>query len=159
VNLSSRQFADPKLVELVGRVLADSGLPARLLELEVAEVTLMHNADHTLATLRKLKALGVSLAIADFGSGHSSLAFLRRFAVDKLKIDRAFIAETQADPDHRAIVAGIIGLAHTLGPKVVAVGVETEAQKEFLRSCECDYLQGYLTGRPVDADTASREYV
>ena len=159
VNLSARQFGDPRLVKLVGRVLQDAGLPARLLELEVSEATLMHDAEQTLATLRKLKKLGVSLAVADFGSGHSSLAFLRRFAVDKLKIDRAFIAAAQADPDHKAIVAGIIGLAHTLGPKVVAVGVETEAQKEFLRACECDYLQGYLTGRPVDADTASKEYV
>jgi len=159
VNLSARQFGDPKLAELVGRVLADSGLPPHLLELEVSESTLMHDADRTLATLRVLRKLGVSLAIAEFGSGHSSLAFLRRFAVDKLKIDRAFIAEAQADPDHKAIVAGIIGLAHTLGPKVVAVGVETEAQREFLRACECDFLQGYLTGRPVDADTASKEYL
>ncbi len=159
VNLSARQFNDPKLIELVARVLRDSGLPPHLLELEIGEGTVMQHAEVSLPTLKKLKELGVSISIADFGAGHSSLAYLKRFPADKLKIDRSLIAEVHADKDSRVMVAAIVGLAHALGPKVVAVGVESEAQREILRSCDCDLIQGYLTGRPVDADTASKEYV
>jgi diguanylate cyclase (GGDEF)-like protein/PAS domain S-box-containing protein len=159
VNLSPRQFLDPRLVELVAGVLRDSGLPPRLLELEITESTAMQHTDVTLATLVKLKELGVSIAIDDFGTGYSSLAYLKRFPVDKLKIDKSFVAELALGSDQKAIVAAIIGLAHTLGLKVCAEGVETESQLEFLQSCRCDYIQGYITGRPVDADTAAREYV
>ena len=159
VNLSPRQFTDPRLVELVASVLTESGLPARLLELEITETTAMQQTDVTMATLGKLKALGVTIAIDDFGTGYSSLAYLKRFPVDKLKIDRAFIAEVPADKDNKAIVAATVALAHALGLKVVAEGVETEAQLEFLQTCRCDFLQGYLAGKPVDADTAAKEYV
>ncbi|MGH8703784.1 MAG: putative bifunctional diguanylate cyclase/phosphodiesterase, partial [Burkholderiales bacterium] len=159
VNLSARQFSDPRLIELVARVLKDSGLPPNLLELEVTEATVMQHAEMSLPTLGKLKDLGVSLSITDFGAGHSSFAYLKRFPADKLKIDRSLVAEVHADKDHKTVVAAIIGLAHALGPKVVAVGVETEAQREILRSCDCDLIQGHLTGRPADADTASRDYV
>ncbi len=159
VNLSPRQFTDPRLVELVASVLKESGLPASLLELEITETTAMQQTDVTMATLGKLKALGVSIAIDDFGTGYSSLAYLKRFPVDKLKIDRAFIAEVPADKDNKAIVAATVALAHALGLKVVAEGVETEAQLEFLQTCRCDFLQGFLAGRPVDADTAAKEYV
>jgi len=159
VNLSPRQFNDPGLVDLVSSVLKDSGLPAQLLELEITETTAMQNTDVALATLGKLKQLGVSIAIDDFGTGYSSLAYLKRFPVDKLKIDRAFIADVPADKDNKAIVAATVALAHALGLKVVAEGVETEAQLEFLQTCRCDFLQGYLAGHPVDADTAAKEYV
>jgi diguanylate cyclase (GGDEF)-like protein/PAS domain S-box-containing protein len=159
VNLSPRQFMDPKLVELVASVLKDSGLPPRLLELEITESTAMQHTDVTLSTFKKLKELGVSIAIDDFGTGYSSLAYLKRFPVDKLKIDKSFIAELAQGKDQKAIVAAIIGLAHTLGLRVCAEGVETEAQLEFLQSCGCDFIQGYLSGRPVDADTAAKEYV
>ena len=159
VNLSPRQFNDPRLVETIASVLSESGLPARLLELEITETTAMQQTDVTLATLGKLKKLGVSIAIDDFGTGYSSLAYLKRFPVDKLKIDRAFIAEVPADKDAKAIVAATVALAHALGLKVVAEGVETEAQLEFLQTCRCDFLQGYIAGKPVDPDTAAKEYV
>jgi EAL domain-containing protein (putative c-di-GMP-specific phosphodiesterase class I) len=159
VNLSPRQFMDPKLVDLVASVLKDSGLPPRLLELEITESTAMQHTDVTLSTLGKLKQLGVSIAIDDFGTGYSSLSYLKRFPVDKLKIDKSFVAELAHGNDQKAIVAAIIGLAHTLGLRVCAEGVETEAQLEFLQNCGCDFIQGYLCGRPVDADTAAKEYI
>jgi diguanylate cyclase (GGDEF)-like protein/PAS domain S-box-containing protein len=159
VNLSARQFGDPRLVEMVARVLKETGLPAKQLELEITESTVMQQMDVTLATLNRLKELGVSIAIDDFGTGYSSLAYLKRFPVDKLKIDKSFIADVPADKDGSAIVAAILGLAHALGLTVCAEGVETEAQMEFLQQYGCDLIQGYLIGRPVDGDTAAKEYV
>jgi EAL domain-containing protein (putative c-di-GMP-specific phosphodiesterase class I) len=159
VNLSLRQFNDPKLVQTVAGVLRETGLPAPLLELEIAETTAMQHADVTRATLERLKALGVSVVIDDFGNGYSSLASLKRFAVDKLKIDRAFMAELPGDADQCAIVSAIVALAHALELRVVAVGVETEAQRAFLRSCGCDLLQGQLTGAALDADSAAKDFL
>jgi len=159
VNLSARQFNDPRLIELVRRVLAESGLPPRQLALEIAETTSMHQTDVAVSTLKKLRELGVSLGIDDFGTGYSSLAHLRTFPVDRLKIDRSFVADLPADTNARALAGGIVGLAHALGLKVVAVGVETEAQRDFLAALGCDYAQGFLTGKPVDADSASAAYV
>ncbi len=153
VNLSARQFGDPKLVETVQRALRESGLPAHLLELEVGETAIMQYPDVTIPTLHKLKELGVALAIDDFGTGHSSFTFLRRFPVDKLKIDVSFVADMAEHKDNEAIIVTIVGLAHALGLKVVAEGVETEAQIEFLRNAHCDYAQGYHIGQP--AETAS----
>jgi predicted signal transduction protein with EAL and GGDEF domain len=157
VNLSARQFHDARLPEMVARALKESGLPPRLLEFEVAEHVVMQNADLALAVVRKLRDLGVSVAIDGFGAAYSSLVGLRQMPVSKLKIDRALVAE--AHRDGRAVVAGIVGLAHALELKVVAVGVENDAQREALKACGCDYLQGYLTGRPVDAETAAKDYV
>jgi predicted signal transduction protein with EAL and GGDEF domain len=159
VNLSARQFNDPQLPKVVARALKDSGLPPRLLELEITESTAMQQTDVTLGTLKRLKALGVSIAIDDFGTGYSSLSYLRRFPVDKVKIDRSFVAEVPENRDQGAIVAAIVALAHALQIKVVAEGVETEAQREFLRSCGCDFIQGYLVGKPADADSAAKQYV
>ena len=157
VNLSQRQFSDPKLLDGVARVLKDSGLPPALLELEVAEPTVMQNVDQSLATLGKLRSLGVTLAIDGFGAAYSSLVSLRQLPVQKLKLDRTLVAEVHRDG--RAIVAGIVGLARALGLKVTAVGVESEPQKQSLIECGCDYLQGLLTGGPVDADAAAKEYI
>jgi len=159
VNLSARQFNDPHLSRVVARALKETGLPPRLLELEITESTAMQQTDVTLRTLKKLKQLGVSIAIDDFGTGYSSLSYLRRFPVDKVKIDRSFVAEVPANRDQGAIVSAIIALAHALQIKVVAEGVETEAQREFLKSCGCDLIQGYLVGKPADADSAARDYV
>jgi diguanylate cyclase (GGDEF)-like protein/PAS domain S-box-containing protein len=159
VNLSARQFNDPHLPRMVARALKETGLPPRLLELEITESTAMQQTDVTLRTLKKLKQLGVSIAIDDFGTGYSSLSYLRRFPVDKVKVDRSFVSEVPGDRDQGAIVSAIIALAHALQIKVVAEGVENEAQREFLRSCGCDFIQGYLVGKPVDADSAAREYV
>jgi EAL domain-containing protein (putative c-di-GMP-specific phosphodiesterase class I) len=159
VNISARQFNDPKLVELVARTLEETGLPAEMLELEITESTVMQQTDATLAMLKRLKDLGVSLAIDDFGTGYSSLAYLKRFPVDKLKIDKSFIDDVPRSRDHNAIVTAIIGLAHALSLRVVAEGVETEAQLEFLQGAHCDMIQGYLAGKPIDADSAAAEYV
>ena len=159
VNLSARQFNDPGLIELVRRVLAETGLPAALLVLEVGEATAMAQPDVAASTLRKLKELGVAIALDDFCSGPSSLAALARLPVDVLKIDRALLAEAPADADASALVAGVIGLAHALGRRVVAVGVETAAQRAMLAAAGCDQAQGYLVGAPADPDQASRDYV
>jgi diguanylate cyclase (GGDEF)-like protein len=159
VNLSARQFNDPNLPKVVARALKETGLPPRLLELEITESTAMQQTDVTLRTLKKLKQLGVSIAIDDFGTGYSSLSYLRRFPVDKVKIDRSFVAEVPGDRDQGAIVSAIIALAHALQIRVVAEGVETDAQRDFLKSCGCDFIQGYLVGRPADADSAAKEYV
>jgi diguanylate cyclase (GGDEF)-like protein/PAS domain S-box-containing protein len=159
VNLSARQFSDPKLVQTVAAALRETGLPASLLELEITETTAMQHTEITLATLNRLKELGVSIAIDDFGSGYSSLPFLKRFPVDKLKIDASFTRELPGDPDQRAIVSGIVALAHALGLQVVAEGVESEAQRAFLQAGGCDLIQGYLTGAPLDADSAAKDFV
>ena len=159
VNISARQFNDPKLVEMVARTLKETGLPADMLELEITESTVMRQTDVTLAMLNKLKDLGVSLAIDDFGTGYSSLAYLKRFPVNKLKIDKSFITDVPKSRDHNAIVTAIISLAHALSLRVVAEGVETEAQLEFLQGAGCDLIQGYLAGEPIDADSAASEYV
>jgi len=159
VNLSARQFGDPRLVQLVGRALKETGLPPHLLELEITESTAMRETDVTLGTLKKLKELGVSVALDDFGTGYSSFSYLKRFPVNTLKIDRSFVTEIERDGDHRAIVAAIIALAQVLKLKVIAEGVETEAQKKFLQGFGCDHVQGFLTGRPVDPDTAAKDFV
>jgi len=159
VNLSARQFNDPGLIELVRRTLAETGLPPRLLSLEIAEAALMQQADVAASTLRKLKALGVALAIDDFGAGSSNLAALRRFPVDRLKIDRALVADASGEQGAAALVGGIVGLAHALGLTVVAEGVDTPAQRELLAAHGCDCMQGLLAGAPVDADAAAGGYV
>jgi diguanylate cyclase (GGDEF)-like protein/PAS domain S-box-containing protein len=159
VNLSARQFNDPKLPQLVASALRETGLPAELLELEITESTAMQQTDVTLTTLKKLKDLGVSIAIDDFGTGYSSLAYLKRFPVDKLKIDRSFVADITKMKEQRAIVEAIVALAHALDLKVIAEGVENEAQRKFLRGCGCEYLQGYGSGKPADADRAAEKYL
>jgi EAL domain-containing protein (putative c-di-GMP-specific phosphodiesterase class I) len=149
VNLSPRQFNDPNLPRIVAAALKESGLPPRLLELEITESLAMRETDTTLATLQKLKQLGVSIAIDDFGTGYSSLAYLKRFPVDKLKIDRSFVAELPKDREQCAIVSAIVALAHALNVRVIAEGVETKAQREFLARCGCDHQ--FRRGKPADA--------
>ena len=159
VNLSPRQFNDPKLAQMVAQALKETGLPPRLLELEITETLAMQHTDITLSTLKRLKKLGVSIAIDDFGTGYSSLAYLRRFPVDKVKIDRMFVADAPEDREQGAIISAIVALAHALDIEVIGEGVENEAQQEFLRRCGCDYIQGYLIGQPADADTAAKDYL
>jgi diguanylate cyclase (GGDEF)-like protein len=157
VNLSARQFLDPKLADTVARVLKETGLPPALLSFEVPEPVVMQNTDLALSVLRKLRDLGVQVALDGFGAAYSSLVGLRRLPVSMLKVDRTLVAEVHREG--RSIVAGIVGLAHALDLKVTAIGVESEAQREALKACGCDYLQGYLTGKPVDAETAAKDYV
>ena len=154
VNLSPRQFTDPNLPAVVARALLESSLPPGRLELEITESLAMQQTDATAAMLAKLKNLGVTIAIDDFGTGYSSLAYLKRFPVDKVKIDRSFVADAPGDRDQAAIVSAIVALAHALGIKVIAEGVETEEQREFLKGCRCDFMQGYLIGRPEDGTAA-----
>ncbi|HJV00837.1 MAG TPA: EAL domain-containing protein [Burkholderiaceae bacterium] len=152
VNLSMRQFSDPGLVDDILAALADSGLKPSLLELELTESLMMHNVGAAVEVMARLKKLGVSLSIDDFGTGYSSLAYLRLFPVDYLKIDQSFVRDMLANPNVASIVRSIIGLAHSLDFKVVAEGVETEAQLAYLRRYQCDEMQGYLFSRPLPAD-------
>jgi len=151
VNLSAREFADPKLAELVARALADAGVSPKLLALEVSEATVMQHADISLAVLAKLRALGVAVTLDDFGTGFSNLAQLRRLALERLNVDRALVAALPADRDAATVVSAIVGLGHALGLRVLAAGVETEAQRDFLKACGCDLMQGYLFGAPAAA--------
>jgi|GEM_PF-260916 len=156
VNLSARQFSQPDLVEQVVRVLAETGLDPELLELEITESTAMANLDATSETLRRLHAQGLSLSLDDFGTGYSSLSYLRRFAIDGLKIDRSFIRDLASDSGEAAITQTIIAMGHNLRLKVIAEGVETREQLEFLRALGCDYGQGYLFSPPLSAEDMTR---
>ncbi|MBI2708119.1 MAG: EAL domain-containing protein [Actinobacteria bacterium] len=153
VNLSARELTDSRLVDTVREVLADMAAPPGSLQLEITEGVLMEDVESSLVTLERLKELGVQLAIDDFGTGYSSLARLRGFPVDVLKIDRSFVAGLGTDPGDSAIVASIVHLAHALGMRATAEGVEEELQLDELRRLGCDVAQGFLLGRPLaDAD-------
>lgn len=154
VNLSPRQFRQKDLVDILGRVLADTGQPARLLELEITESSLMHDIDETRAKLQEISAMGVRLAIDDFGTGYSSLSYLKRFPVHKLKVDQSFVRDLTFDPDDAAIVTAIIGLARSLGLATLAEGVETREQLDVLLGLGCDRFQGYLFSRPLPPASA-----
>jgi EAL domain-containing protein (putative c-di-GMP-specific phosphodiesterase class I) len=149
VNLSPRQFADPSLVPDLQDVLADTGLPPQLLELEITEGMVMRDTARTLQLLQEIKKLGVSLAIDDFGTGYSSLAQLRRFPIDTLKVDRSFIREITNNDEDKAITEAIITMGKTLSLTVVAEGVETPEQMALLRAKACDQMQGYHFSKPV----------
>ena len=152
VNLSVRQLLQKEFAASVEAVLADTGLPPHLLELEITESTLMENAQDTLKALHRLRGLGVRLSIDDFGTGYSSLSYLKRFPVDIIKIDRSFVRDVPMDADDVAIVTAIIALAHSLRLEVVAEGVETEAQLNFLKGRNCDLMQGYHLSPAIPAD-------
>jgi len=152
VNLSARQFLERDLVSQVKRALRSTGLEARFLELEITESVAMQSAETTLRTLRELKALGVRISIDDFGTGYSSLAYLKRFPIDTLKIDQSFVSDIGTDADDSAIASAVIAMAHGLGLRVVAEGVEREEQLEFLRRQRCDHYQGFLFSRALAAD-------
>jgi diguanylate cyclase (GGDEF)-like protein len=149
VNVSAAQFLHGGFRELIRSVLRDSGLPSRYLELELTESLLLSNADATFVVLQELKAMGLKLAIDDFGTGYSSFSYLKHFPIGKLKIDRSFIRDVAIGPDDAAITAAIISMAKTLNLKVIAEGVETEAQMSFLRDHHCDEIQGYYFSKPL----------
>jgi len=152
VNLSACQFRQRNLAETINRILSETGVPPQFLEIEITESDVMENAETAIATLDELKARGISISVDDFGTGYSSLSYLKRFPLDVLKIDRSFVRDIAVDSNDAAIVEAIIALARSLGIKVVAEGVETESQKEFLSRSGCDYAQGYLYSRPVPPD-------
>lgn len=150
VNLSARQF-QKDLVGMVKSVLEETGLEPKYLELELTESVVMQNPERAVATLDALDQMGVRLSIDDFGTGYSSLGYLKRFPIDTLKVDRSFVCDIPGDADDMLITAGIIGLAHSLGIRVVAEGVETSAQLSFLHAQHCDAMQGYYFSKPLPA--------
>jgi diguanylate cyclase (GGDEF)-like protein/PAS domain S-box-containing protein len=152
VNLSVCQLQQPDLVNLVREILAETGLPARMLELEITESTAMQSPEASIRTLFELKRLGIRISLDDFGTGHSSLAYLKRFPIDTLKIDQSFIHDITRDPDTAAIVTAIIAMGHSLRLKVIAEGVEFRDQATFLQRCNCDQMQGFLINAPMPAD-------
>jgi EAL domain-containing protein (putative c-di-GMP-specific phosphodiesterase class I) len=152
VNVSAVQFRQEDFCNLIRRVLHETGLAPQYLELELTESLLLTNADVTFSVLQELKAMGLTLAIDDFGTGYSSFSYLRQFRVSKLKIDRSFVRDVAVNPDDAAITSGIIGMAKSLNLKVIAEGVETEAQMSFLRAHQCDEIQGYYFSKPLPVD-------
>jgi len=153
INIAARQFDYSDLPNVLSALINkyDLNSAAFTLELELTEGMLMKHPEQVIQTLNELKAMNFSISIDDFGTGYSSLAYLKRFPINKLKIDRSFIKDTPDDLDDIAIASAIIVMAHELGMKVVAEGVETEAQLTFLKTRGCDVIQGYLTGRPMTA--------
>ena len=151
VNLSPRQFWQHDLVGQVGTILANAGLDGTYLDLEITESLLMKNTEECVTAMQRLRAMGVSLSIDDFGTGYSSLGYLQRFPVQNLKIDRSFVSHLTESVDAAAIASAVISLAHTLRLNVIAEGVESGAQSQFLQQQGCDQVQGYLFSRPLTA--------
>jgi EAL domain-containing protein (putative c-di-GMP-specific phosphodiesterase class I) len=151
VNLSASQFRDSGLVDVIRSALDDAGLEPRYLEVELTESAVMSDAEKSIDILEQLSAMGVLVSVDDFGTGYSSMSYLRRFPIDKLKIDRVFIDELVSRPEDASIVRAIVSLAHSLRLKVVAEGVETPAQLDFLKAAGCDEYQGYHFSRPLPA--------
>jgi EAL domain-containing protein (putative c-di-GMP-specific phosphodiesterase class I) len=149
VNVSSRQFRGGTLEALVTSALGESGLPPRALEIEITEGVLVDDLPEIGQTLARLRALGVRVAVDDFGTRYSSLSYLRRFPVDTLKIDRSFIHDLLSDSDDAKLVAAIIAMGHSLNLDIVAEGVETRDELRFLRARGCDLIQGYLFSEPL----------
>jgi diguanylate cyclase (GGDEF)-like protein/PAS domain S-box-containing protein len=152
VNVSGRQIGNDHVVDKVATALKNSGLAAQFLEIEITESVVMQDAARAISVLSALQDMGVTLAIDDFGTGYSSLSCLKRFPINRLKIDKSFVDSLEGAPDAAAIAVAIIAMAHSLGHTVIAEGVETEAQVEFLRGHGCDEMQGYLFSCPVPAE-------
>ncbi len=152
VNVSARQFRESHITAAVAEALAESGLEPKYLELELTESLVMQDVNRAIETMKKLRGLGVRLSIDDFGTGYSSLSALKRFPVQRLKIDRSFIQDLPEDEDDRAVASAVISLGQKLNLRVIAEGVETDEQVAFLRENHCDELQGYHFSRPVAAD-------
>jgi diguanylate cyclase (GGDEF)-like protein/PAS domain S-box-containing protein len=149
VNVSACQFRQPELADTIAAILAQTGLDARYLELELTEGVIMQDREDVIETLRALKTIGVTLSLDDFGTGYSSLSYLKRFPIDIVKIDQSFIRDITSDPSDASLTKAIITMAHSLGLKAIAEGVETDGQLSFLAGLHCDEVQGYLFSRPV----------
>jgi EAL domain-containing protein (putative c-di-GMP-specific phosphodiesterase class I) len=158
VNLSARQFREESLVKTVARILAEERLGSEYLEMELTESMVMHDAEAAIATLRGLRSLGVRLSVDDFGTGYSSLSYLNRLPIATLKIDASFVRDITAGggAGNGVIAQAIISLGHSLNLRVVAEGVETAAQLEFLKKHRCDDVQGYYFARPLPAEECAR---
>ena len=152
VNLSPRQFQQGDLLRAVARVLAQTGCSPKSLEFEITEGVVMRNPESAVTLLQQLKDMGIHISIDDFGTGYSSLAYLKRFPIDSLKIDRSFVTDVPKDAGDVAINVAIIAMAHSLGLKVVAEGVETQEQLDFLHKQGCDEMQGYFFSKPLPVE-------
>jgi diguanylate cyclase (GGDEF)-like protein/PAS domain S-box-containing protein len=159
VNLSARQFQQQDLVLLVSQALEDSSLQPGQLELEITESLGMKNPELTLKTLNELKAMGVRISIDDFGTGYSSLSYLKKFPIDTIKIDRSFVSDIHHDSNDAAIVLAIIALAHSLGLKVIAEGVEMKEQADYLKHHGCEKVQGFLYSQPLPATEFEKKFL
>jgi EAL domain-containing protein (putative c-di-GMP-specific phosphodiesterase class I) len=155
VNVSAVQFRQENFCDLVKHALSDSGLNPQCLELELTESLLLANAEAMVSVVSELRALGITVAIDDFGTGYSSFSYLRQLHLNKLKIDRSFIRDVAVNPEDATIASAIISMAKSLKLKVIAEGVETEAQMEFLRSHQCDEIQGYYFSKPLSVEDVS----
>jgi EAL domain-containing protein (putative c-di-GMP-specific phosphodiesterase class I) len=149
VNISPRQFRDPNLVATIRRNLRESGLNPSTLEIEITETMLMGDVEAANTTVRQLHELGVRLAIDDFGTGYSSLNYLKKFPINTVKVDRSFIMDIPESEDDKAITSAVIAMAHRLNMEVVAEGIETQSQLDFLLAHDCEYAQGYLFAKPL----------
>ena len=155
VNLSARHFRQRELPETIENLLQEYAIAAPMFELELTESVMMHDAETAIRIVERLKALGLRISLDDFGTGYSSLAYLSRFAIDVIKIDRSFVSDITSNPVNASIATATIAMAHKLGKTVIAEGVETEGQMTYLRRHECDEMQGYYFSRPVPAQTIS----
>lgn len=156
VNISPRQFHHPSFLRRVSKVLNESMIDPAFIELEITEGIVMRDVERTIELLKDLRARGLALSIDDFGTGYSSLAYLKRFSIDKLKIDQSFVRHLRPETEDAAIVQAVINLGHHLGLSVIAEGVETVVQRDLLYRWGCDEIQGYLYGRPLPADKATQ---
>jgi EAL domain-containing protein (putative c-di-GMP-specific phosphodiesterase class I) len=156
VNVSARQFRERNLIQSVVSALSESGLEAKYLELELTESMIMQDIDQAVATMRHLNGLGVQLSIDDFGTGYSSLSALKTFPVGRLKIDKSFINDLSSNENDRAVAGAVISLGQKLNLRVIAEGVETDAQIAFLRDNNCDEMQGYLFSKPLPASDVEK---
>lgn len=157
INISPRQFHKVDLVKLLSAILDETKVPAQVVELEITERLLMDDSPHIIRTIHELRQMGVQISIDDFGTGYSSLSYLKRFPVDRLKIDRSFVTDIAVDQSHAGIVAAMINLGHSLNMKVLAEGVETLEQRDYLASRRCDELQGFLFSKPVPATQLTQQ--
>jgi EAL domain-containing protein (putative c-di-GMP-specific phosphodiesterase class I) len=157
VNISARQFQDPRFFDTVTQALADTGVPPAMIELEITESAIMQDPDAVVAELARLRGLGLALAIDDFGTGYSSLSYLKRFPLDKLKVDQSFVRPLmpESPAEDSAIVEAVVRLGQTLGLKVIAEGVETEDQLNLLGRLGCDEIQGYWFSKPMPVAEAT----
>ena len=152
VNISPKQFLQKNYLELIVRILEETGLSARFLELEITENTIIQHLEHSSEFIKGFRALGGTISIDDFGTGYSSLSYLKQFPVDHLKIDRFFVRDIAVAPEDAAITKAVITMAHGMNLSVVAEGVETQAQLSLLQDQDCDKVQGYLLAHPMTAE-------
>ena len=159
VNVSSHQFRQRQLVTMLRAILSETCADASLLMVEITEGVMLENAEANIKVLENIKSLGIKLSMDDFGTGYSSLSYLNRFPLDELKIDRSFVKELKQHGDHSAIIAAIIAMAHSLALRVVAEGVETQHQLDFLKNQRCDEFQGFIVSKPMPPEEFATRFL